>query len=111
MKKLIILIAAAFLLLSACVANAADVSLEWDAVVGATGYKLYTSYDLGATWEVPTDVTAVTVIEVTGVPEDKLVLFRVSAYDVDGESIRLEAGAWYDHRLLPLAAPSSTGIQ
>ena len=99
------------LLLFATFSSAADITLAWDPVVGATGYKLYASYDVGATWILFDDAGNVTERAITGVPEDVLVLFRASAYNTNGETVRVEAGVWYDHRLLPLSAPSGTGIQ
>lgn len=101
----------AFLLLSALPAAAADVSLSWDASADAAGYKIYVSADNGATWDAGTDVGNVTGHTYPGVPEDGLILFRVGAYNSQGETIRYEAGAWYNGAWTPPLAASGLGIQ
>ena len=47
MKKLITVVA---ILLFPIQAMCADVQLQWDAVDGATSYKIQMSTDMGATW-------------------------------------------------------------
>jgi len=89
----------------------ADVVLKWDASTGATGYKIHKSIDQGVTWSTAIDVGNVTTYTYTSVEENTLVLFRASAYNAVGESVRTWSGAWYDHRNKPLPAPSGTGIQ
>lgn len=77
-------------------AYAGQLEISWQAVSGATGYKLSQSIDQGTTW---TQIGDVTTIQTTiTVPDDKLVLIRVSAYNTAGESIRLTSGIWYDRR-------------
>ena len=92
-------------------ATAADVTLKWDPVTGATGYKVYQSVDNGTTWSAATDVGNVTQRVFTGVSETTMVLFRVGAYNATGDAVRFEAGAWYDFRKKPPGAPSGAGIQ
>jgi hypothetical protein len=92
-------------------ASAADVPLKWDASNGATGYKIQKSLDLGVTWLTGVDVGNVTTYTYTGVEENILVLFRASAYNANGESIRTWSGAWYDHRKKPILPASGMGIQ
>jgi len=86
---------------------AADVEMGWNEVADATGYKVYMSLDQGQTWEQPVDVGMAQqdpdnplrrVYTYTDVPEDRLILFKGSAYNDDGESIREWSGAWYDYR-------------
>jgi len=90
---------------------AADVTLTWDAVAGATGYKLYMSTDQGVSWDPGTDVGDVTTYAVAGVVEDRLVMWRASAYNASNEAIRFEAGVWYDHRLKPVNPTGGLGIK
>jgi len=92
-------------------AFAAEVTLVWDPSEGAIGYKIQKSIDLGATWSTPIDVGNVTMYKFTGVEENTLVLFRVSAYNQIGEAIRTEAGAWYDHRKKPPIQPLGLGVK
>ena len=89
---------------------AADINLRWDPVVGAAGYKIYKSLDLGVTWSPGMDVGNITTSAVLNVEENILVLFRVSAYNSIEEAIRTEYGAWYDHRKKPIPKPSGLGI-
>ena len=85
----------------------ADVDLSWLVEAEATGYKIYMSQDLGQTWDSGLDVglaqqdpiiPAQRTYTYTGVPEDKIILFKCSAYNDDGEGIREWSGAWYDFR-------------
>jgi hypothetical protein len=109
MKNLILSIL--FLLSLVSPAYAADVVLRWDPSAGATGYKIQKSIDAGATWQTPIDVGNITTYTYTNVEENALVLFRTSAYNAMGESMRTWSGAWYDHRLRPINSPSGTAIQ
>ena len=88
---------------------AADVTVNWDMSDGAVGYKVYQSVDTGQTWNEVGDVVANTAPLV--VPDSGLVLFRVSAYNNQGEAIRCDAGAWYNGDWTPPAQPTGTGIQ
>lgn len=90
---------------------AADVTLKWDPSAGATGYKIQKSADLGVTWAVAVDVGNVITYTYTNVEENALVIFRASAYNAAGESVRSWSGAWFDGRKKPVSAPSGQGIQ
>jgi len=107
-KKLILVLAIIFLF--PIISFAADITLQWDTSTGASGYKIYKSEDMGATWDIGIDVGNVTTYVYPNVAEDKMVLFRASSYNSSGESIRFEAGVWYDKRKLPPTKPSGTGI-
>lgn len=107
MKKL--LIALAFTLYPA-LAFGADVTLQWDASVGATGYKLQMSTDSGATWSAEKDTTATTYVW-TGAPDTGLVLFRVAAYNATGKAIRTEAGVWYRGDWIVPNKPQGVGVK
>lgn len=74
---------------------AADNNLAWDAVTGATGYKLQISIDGGVTWGEIRDVGNVTTFTWTGTPDTGLILWRVAAYNATGESWQTKQGAWY----------------
>lgn len=108
MKKLLLLLA---LILLASPVWAADVTLSWDAADGATGYKIYSSVDQGATWDAGQDVGSVTEYTLTGQPDSGLVLYRVSAYSAHGEAIRTWSGAWFCKDWMPPASPTGAGIQ
>jgi hypothetical protein len=109
-------IAIAFLLLltvalSITTLHAADFTLRWDPVTGATGYKIYSSTDTGTTWGAPIDAGNVTQKNLTAQPDNALVLYKVSAYNAVGETIAHWMGAWYDGRKKPPATPTGTAIQ
>lgn len=91
-------------------AHAADITLSWDPSDGATGYKIYMSTDNGQTWGDGLDLENVTEYQCHA-PDAGLLLFRVSAYNDFGESIRNEAGAWYCGNWKPPIRPSGIGIQ
>ena len=112
MKKLLMcLLIVASVICLPVMTMAADVTLKWDPVTGATGYRVYQSLDNGTTWSASVDVGNVTQRVFTGVSETAMVLFRVSAYNAVGEAVRFEAGAWYDFRKKPPGSPSGAGIQ
>ncbi len=90
---------------------AADVDLKWDLSPGATGYKIQRSVDLGVTWLTAVDVGNVLTYRYLNVEENVLVLFRATAYNANGESIRTWSGAWFDQRKKPVSSPSGQGIQ
>jgi hypothetical protein len=98
-----------FLLLSAS-AMAADVHLDWDVSPGATGYKISMSTDMGATWQTPVDAGTAKPFTYPNVPEDKMIIFKVAAYNSGTTEWNNYAGAWYDHRLR-LSAPVGTGVK
>jgi len=108
MKKILLFIILTFSFVS--LALAADITLRWDASEGATGYKLYISTDNGQTWDAGTDVGNVTTYTLT-VPDHQLVLIRASAYNDFGESIRTDAGVFYNSDWLAPEKPSGTGVK
>lgn len=92
-------------------AFAADVINEWAASAGATGYKIYKSEDLGVTWSAPVDVGNVVSYTWVGVVDTRLVLFRVSAYNASGETVRYWSGTFWNSLWKPVSAASSLGIR
>jgi hypothetical protein len=110
MKKMLIVLA--MVLLVPSIGFAADVNLRWDAVTGATGYKIYMSLDNCATWLAPKDVGNVLVYTYVGVSDTVLVHFKVSAYKTGGvETVANHMGAWWDSRLMPLGTPVALGVK
>ena len=97
MKKLIFLALLIIALLISPLVFAADVKLDWDASSGATGYRVEMSTDMGVTWQAPILATSKP-FTYPGVPEDKLILFRVSSFNAVAEATNKYAGCWYDHR-------------
>lgn len=110
MKKIIIILTTIFVLIPSLVFSA-DVTLKWDISERATGYKIYKSLDLGITWLTPIDVGNVLTYTYTNIEENTLILFKASAYNIVGESVRTWSGAWFDNRKKPILSPSSQGIQ
>lgn len=108
MKKILLAILA--IVLFALPAFGADVSLKWDSMEGATGYKLYMSTDQGATWQTPIDVGLVTEYVYTGVPDTGLILFRAAAYNEFGESIRTSSGVWFRGDWAPPLATTGLAV-
>ena len=108
MRKLLMTIACVLLVSTA---SAADIHLKWDPSTGATGYKLYMSTDNGQTWDAGSDVGNVTEVAAFTVPDDQLVLIRVSAYNAQGESIRYDAGVFYNSSWKVPSQPSGAGIE
>ena len=104
MKKLILTIATPSL--------AADVILAWDVLPAAIGYKIYyISTDLAQTWDTGTDIGDVISYTYTDVPDTGIIMFRVSAYNNNGEAIRYDAGVWYCGDCKPSIRPSGIGVQ
>ena len=107
MKKWTFIVALlGMLFLGWIVAEAANVKLDWDSNITGTTYKIEMSVDLGATWLAAVTATTKPFVY-PNVPEDKLVLFRVSAFNNAGQTVTRHAGAWYDHRKL---LPATTGL-
>lgn len=97
---------------------AADCQFSWKASTGATGYEIEYSADQGVTWTgkkatgpLTPDAAGDVTYTYTGVPETGLILFRVSAVNATERAVRLEAGAWYNHRWKPMGPPSGSGIR
>ena len=110
MKKVLFVLVSFLIVLFASSVYAADVNLTWDVSSGATGYKIYQTVDNGLTWDAGVDVGNVTVYTKTAVPDSGLVLFRVSAYNAQGEAVRSWSGAWYNGDW-KLDSPSGAGIE
>lgn len=86
------------------VAYARPYTLTWNAMAGATSYRLYQSTDQGASWtKVYDGASNQATVDVTGTT---LVLFRASAINSVGEAIRTDAGAWVD----PSKQPAGAGL-
>jgi len=108
------IVSVAIILLCFCApAVAADVTLQWDPVVGADGYRIYISTDCGQTWDynTGTDVGNVTVYVYEDVPDTGQVLFRAGAYNGHGEEVEYKAGVSWCGDCGPPAAPRGIGIQ
>ena len=97
MKKLIL--GLLFFCLPA-IALADEVTVTWEMPptnAHIEGFRVYKSDDLGQTWQLAKEVNAtVTQTKLENLPSDHLILFRVSAYNQAQESIRTNAGAWYN---------------
>ena len=106
-----IILAIVILMFSATQALADDVKLKWDPTINATGYKIYSSQDMGKTWDTGIDTNGATEYLMMGVSDTGKVLFRVSAYNEHGESIRYTAGVWFCGSCAPPLAPSGVGIE
>ncbi len=111
MKKWYVIFAILAVLFGYGIARAGDVGLKWDAAIGVTGYKVYMSTDVGVTWLAPKDVGNVITYTYVGIVEDRLIMFKISAYNATGESITHWAGAWYDGRKKPPQFAVNLGIQ
>ena len=90
--------------------QAVDVKMQWNSVETATGYRLFTSSDGGITWDAGTDMGNITEVTVLDVPEDRMILWKVGAYNANGDNICHWAGAWYDHRRRPPDSPWGLGV-
>ena len=90
---------------------AQDINLKWDASTGATGYNIYMSTDDGISWCTPQDAGDAVTYTYLGVPATGLILFRVSAYNTQGEYIRYWSGAWYCEDWKPLQSPAGAGVK
>lgn len=119
MKKLLatIILKSLFVLGLSGAAWAADINLEWKQSLGADGYEIETSEDLGATWTQVPNLVYTTRIEGTlnlasaiiTVADNVLVLVRVGAYNSVGLSWRLEAGVFFNSAWILLPAPTGLG--
>lgn len=95
---------------------AVDLTLEWKAVTGATGYRVYLSTDNGATWDAGADIGPGNPINghltatYIGAPESGLILLKISAYNATAETVTDWQGVWYDHTRRPLGYTTGMGI-
>ena len=110
MKKLLGFIVLLAIVFVAAPVWAADINLRWDAVTDATGYRMYRSVDSGVTWTMVQEVGDVTTVALTGQPDTGIVLYRVAAFNANGEAIRSWSGAWYNNEWKPPADPGGAGI-
>ena len=108
-KKLIYIIS--ILVMFVSLACAANVDLAWNSVQDADGYKLYMSQDSGLTWDTGVDVGDVTIYTYQNVPDVGLVLFRVGAYNENGETLRSWSGAWWNSEWQPPTPAGGLGVQ
>lgn len=106
-----IILSVLFVLLLVSPVVGADVNLAWDAAPGATGYKVYASTDLGITWSIARDAGNKLFYLWLGATDTGLTLFRVSAYNSQGESLRTESGAWYNGSWVLPTASKGLGIK
>lgn len=90
---------------------AVDVTIAWDASVGATGYKLRMSVDGGHRWDVERDTGSTdTTYTWVGAPEDRLLFFKVAAYNATDVKYNNYGGCWYDYRLKNTTAVPVIGV-
>jgi len=114
------------LLLTAMSLQAADINVTWTASPGNPGYKMEYSTDNGTTWSAPKDVGQITPVDYVtasgthllvctylwkGLPDNGLIIIRVSAYNAVGLATRTDAGAWYNKSWSIPAIPGGVGIQ
>lgn len=90
---------------------AVDTKLAWDPSVGASGYKIQMSVDLGKTWGEARDAGAGTTFTWVGAPDTGLLLFRVSAFNSTSEVINTRAGAWYCGDWVPPQPAGGLGLK
>ncbi len=117
-KKLLVIFTFLFVLGLSGAVWAADINITWNQSVGATGYKVETSVDNGATWTEILALIFTTRTEGTlnladaniTVADNVLVLGRIGAYNTQGITWRLEAGFWYHSSWMPLPAPTGGGV-
>lgn len=102
--------AIALILATAAPAFAWTATYSWAPSTGATSYKLEKSADNGSTWTVVNAAIATTSFAYTGT-EPALVLFRVSACNSNGCTVRSGDGFWHDESKTPPASPSSLAVQ
>jgi len=100
-----------FLMGSSALASGAELTLRWDPSEGAAGYRIYMSVDQGQTWQMALDAGGRTQATMQDVPEEGIVLFKVSAYNAAGrETVTDWAGAWYNGKWRPPEPPRALGI-
>lgn len=107
MRKIVLLL----ILMVATVAHAADITLTWEKIAGAVGYRIYISDDFGATWSILTDAGDTNTITIKSIADDKFLLFRIGAYAKYGETVRYFSGAWYNGAWKPLDIVKNLGIR
>jgi len=100
MTKILFLVCAIIIALPA---HAGQITLSWNASDGATGYHIYVSQDYGNTWLLAADLSDQPLPTSTSIdaPEGQLVLYRVAAYNANGEVAQYIQEVWYKSALLP----------
>ncbi len=98
MKLRHLFLALALSILFVYAAQAADKTLQWNAVTEAVSYRIDTSVDAGATWTLGVAVVAAPATEIAlTIPDDVLVLMRAVAIDADGrEAVNYSAGVFFN---------------
>lgn len=91
-------------------AMCATISLKWDTAAGATGYRIDQSINSGTAWTEVKDAGNVLTTTVTA-PDTGLVLYRIKAYNSQGQTIRTNAGAWFNGSWSLPAPATGAGIQ
>ena len=98
MKVLIILLA------FVSSAYAADYNITFKYIENASVYKLYSSYDNGASWDAGVEIPQPETVsqacplvnyKVTDLPNSGLVLFKIKAIDAQGYSLHYNGKNWY----------------
>ena len=82
---------------------------SWSPATGATSYKVEKTVDQGATWTLVASPTTPT-YAYTGT-ETGLVLFRVSACNANGCTVRSADGLWHNEAWQPPSAATNLGVQ
>ncbi len=102
----------------ATAAEAKTLTISWTGDAAATAYSIYKSTDQGVTWTKIKDVTAgtstamsTTLTTPTDLPDNALVLLRLSAKNAQGEAIRTEVGIWVQTGWIIPAQPQQVGVQ
>ena len=110
MKKL--LLSLFLVLMIGSSAFAAQVLVKWQPSERAKGYKIYISDDNGQSWTVlEDDIPQNQTQAVIEVPDHKLILIRVSAYNDFGETINSASGAFFNSDWRRPEMPSQIGLQ
>jgi hypothetical protein len=107
----------AVLILSASLAAAGEVTLQWNESTGATSYPISMSVDNGATWAEIAEVAPAA--NCTGgrcaliytAPDNQFVLFRYGARNAVGDAVRYREGAWHHSGWGPPPPPAQVGVQ
>lgn len=103
MKKLMVFLMIATFLLLPVTAHAWTMAMTWSAVPGATTYKVEQSADNGVTWTIVGGPLTTPGLVITNGTEPGLVLFRVSACNSNGCTVRSGDGLWHNEAWAPPA--------
>ena len=108
-RHILVAIFLAALLGAATPAWAWTATYSWAPVTGATFYKIEKTVDQGAAWTLAASPTAPT-YTYTGT-EPGLVLFRISACNANGCTVRSADGLWHNEAWQPPLAATNLGVQ